>query len=84
MSEGAKEQTAIIVVVVLGLLFLLWILLTFLEKLLGLALVVLGVMILIGFPDTGGGSYQTKKFWAAGKLIAIIMLLAGVALLIFG
>ncbi len=50
-------------------------------KLLGILLVVLGFLVLKFFPDI---SYQRPEMLAAGLFIGALMLVIGIALIIFG
>ena len=51
-------------------------------KILGLILMVLGLVILKYFPDVT--NYQSKGFTLTGILIAVVFILVGIGLLIFG
>jgi len=53
-----------------------------LYKILGLILVVLGVVILKYFPDVS--SYQHSGMTMSGILIAVVLILVGIGLIIFG
>jgi len=52
------------------------------NKIIGLALIVLGFWIVKYFPDIM--SYQRKEMTLTGILIGIILLLVGIGLLLFG
>jgi len=52
------------------------------NKIIGLALIILGFWIVKYFPDIM--TYQRKEMTLAGILIGIIFLLTGIGLLIFG
>lgn len=51
-------------------------------KVLGVILAIVGILILKVFPDVG--SYQRPEFVASGLFIGAILLVVGIALLIFG
>jgi len=66
----------LIIGVIIGLIFLLW-------KFLGVGLILLGIFMIVFFPDVmGGGGYQSEEFSKTGVLMGIIFIAIGVVILI--
>lgn len=75
-------QTTFVIIALAAMITFAWILVMLSVKLLGVALLLCGIWMTIYFPWQS--DYQKASFTGTGRMIGVILLAAGLALLIYG